>query len=111
MRFKPAVWQPIAIGLSGVNLVAVGFAAGAGEGWHAGVHAALAVAFGLWAQRMRLRPGALEVPADDTETRLEALESDVSILRGELAEAQERLDFTERVLAQEQVPRQVRPDN
>ena len=53
MTFKPAIGQPIAIGLSAINLVAVGFAAGAAEPWHAGVHAALGLAFGLWAQRLR----------------------------------------------------------
>jgi len=110
MRFKPAIWQPIAIGLSGLNLVAVGFAAGAGEGWHAGAHAALAVAFGLWAQRMRLREGAIGASGDDTPTRLDALEAEVSILRGELTETQERLDFTERVLAQEQAARAEGPE-
>ena len=52
MTFKPRIWRPIAIGLSAVNLVAVGFAANGAEGWHAGVHAALALALGLWAQRM-----------------------------------------------------------
>ena len=111
MQFKPALWQPIAIALGGINLVAVGFAAGAGEGLHAGVHAALAVAFGLWAQRMRLRAGAIEGSAEDTQIRLDALESEVGILRGEVTETQERLDFTERVLAQEQAARQVRPDH
>jgi hypothetical protein len=111
MRFKPALWQPIAIALGALNLVAVGYAAGAGEGLHAGVHAGLAVAFGLWAQRMRLRAGAGSEPVEDTQTRLDALEAEVGILRGELGEAQERLDFTERVLAQEQVARQVRPDH
>jgi outer membrane murein-binding lipoprotein Lpp len=101
MTFKPAVWRPIAIALSGINLVAVGFAAAAAEGWHAGTHAALALAFGLWAQRMR--PEASAQPAggvSELEARLEALEQDFSGVRQELNEAQERLDFAERVLAQ-----------
>ncbi len=50
MTFKPATWLPIAILLSAANLVAVGFAAGGTEPWHAGVHATLALGFGLWAQ-------------------------------------------------------------
>jgi hypothetical protein len=95
MTFKSPIWQPIAILLSAVNLVGVGFAAGAAEPWHAGIHAALGLGFGLWAQRLRGTPRAL--PADD---RLAALEDDMSELRRELAEAQERLDFAERVLAQ-----------
>jgi hypothetical protein len=50
MTFKPALWKPIAIVLSAANLVAVGFAAGAAEPYHAAGHAALGLAFGLWAQ-------------------------------------------------------------
>ena len=57
MTFKPALWQPIAVVLGAVNLVAVGFAAGDAEPWHAGIHAALALAFGLWAQRLRQGQG------------------------------------------------------
>ena len=95
MTFKPALWRPIAIGLSAINLVAVGFAAGAAEALHAGVHAGLALAFGLWAQRMGRGPGGGEAQA-----RLDELEAEVSNLRLEVSEAQERLDFAERVLAQ-----------
>jgi hypothetical protein len=106
MTFKPAIWRPIAIVLSALNLVGVGFAAGAAEPWHAGVHAALALAFGLWAQRMRQAPtGGSEV-----EGRLEELEAEVSNMRRELGEAQERLDFTERVLAQAAEARRVGPE-
>ena len=53
MTFKPAIWSPIAVVLSVINLVAVGFAAGQPQPWHAAGHAALALAFGLWAQRLR----------------------------------------------------------
>ncbi|MFL5535400.1 MAG: hypothetical protein ACJ8AP_06840 [Gemmatimonadales bacterium] len=55
MTFKAKIWQPIAVVLSAVNLVAVGFAAGAAEPYHSAVHAALALGFGLWAQRLRGR--------------------------------------------------------
>jgi hypothetical protein len=110
MTFKPALWQPIAIVLSGFNLVGVGFAAGAAEPWHAGVHAALAVVFGLWAQRLRQGQPPPALTGDDTQIRLDALEGEVSILRGELSEAQERLDFAERLLAQEPAPRRVGPE-
>jgi hypothetical protein len=108
MTFNPRIWRPIAIALSALNLVATGFAAQTGEGWHAGIHAALAVAFGLWAQNLRGRPSAFdqgEIPG-----RLEALEIEVGNLRRELGEAQERIDFTERVLAQAQEQRRVGPD-
>ena len=110
MTFKPAIWQPIAIALSALNLVAVGFAAGAAEPWHAGVHAALGLAFGLWAQRLRSSGGGTEVQGGtELLPRLEALEFEVSDLRRELSETQERLDFTERVMAKGQESRRVEP--
>jgi hypothetical protein len=105
MTFKPAIWRPIALVLSAVNLVAVGFAAGAAEPWHATAHTALALAFGLWAQRMRRVPDVGE-----DQARLEALESEMGDLRRELTEAQERLDFAERVLAQAPDARRVGPE-
>ena len=99
MTFKPKIWQPIAVFLSAVNLVAVGFAAGAAEPYHAAVHAALALGLGLWAQRLR---GRLQSSAEPGELQsgLEELQFEVSNLRADLNEMQERLDFTERVLAQ-----------
>ena len=108
MTFNPRIWRPIAIALSALNLVATGFAAQAGEGWHAGIHAALALAFGLWAQTLRGRPSSFdqgEIPA-----RLESLEIEVGNLRRELGEAQERIDFTERVMAKAQEQRRVGPE-
>jgi hypothetical protein len=107
MTFKPALWRPIAFVLSVINLVAVGFAAGAAEPYHAAGHAGLALAFGLWAQRLRQGPGrSQELPQD----RLEALEVEVSNLGRELSETQERLDFAERVLAQPPESRRVGPE-
>jgi hypothetical protein len=101
MTFKSAIWQPIAVVLSAINLVAVGFAAGEAQPWHAGVHAALALAFGLWAQRLRQRRGGSELLAgSELPARLEAIEAEVSKLGQELSETQERLDFAERVMAQ-----------
>jgi hypothetical protein len=107
MAFKRAIWYPIAGVLSIINLVAVGFAAGESEPWHAGIHAALALAFGLWAQRLRQRStgGELQIPLD----AFEALETEVGQLRRELSEMQERVDFTERVLAQGAEARRVGP--
>ncbi len=101
MTFKPAIWYPIAVVLSVINVVAVWFAAVPAEPAHATIHGALGLAFGLWAQRLRQRRGVSEPQA-----RLEALdglatlEAEVSTLRQELSETQERLDFTERLLAQ-----------
>ena len=106
MAFKSPIWQPVAIVLSAANLVAVGFAAGGAEPWHAAIHAALALVFGLGAQRLRQRP-----PMISEDTRLDQLEAEVSGIRGELDEVQERLDFTERVLAQERDQRRVGPEH
>jgi hypothetical protein len=106
VTFKPRIWYPISLVLSGVNLAAVGFAAMAAEPWHAATHAGLALAFGLWAQRLRQRSAAV----GDNDARLEALETEMGSLRAELSETQERLDFAERVLAQGAEARRVGPD-
>lgn len=104
MTFKPAIWYPIAVGLSILNVIGVWFAVRPAEPLHATTHAALAVAFGLWAQHLRRGPREGELQAG-----LEALEIEMSALRRELSEAQERLDFVERVLAQAPEPRRVDP--
>jgi len=105
MTFKPAIWRPIAVVLSVINVVAVGFAARSAEPWHAAIHAALALALGLWAQHLRQGPAGSE-----GEARLEVLEAEVSNLRQELSEIQERLDFAERLLAQGPELRRVGPE-
>lgn len=102
MTFKSRIWFPITGVLSALNLAAVGYAAASVEPWHATVHATLALAFGLGAYRLRQRQGGTEPQA-----RLEGLEADMSALQQELGEIQERLDFTERMLAQRPEPRQV----
>jgi hypothetical protein len=104
MTFKPAIWYPIAVVLSVLNVIAVWFAAQPAEPWHATAHAALAVAFGLWAQRLRQGPRRGELQAG-----LEALEVEMSTLRQELSETQERVDFAERMLAQAPEPRRGDP--
>jgi hypothetical protein len=105
MTFKPVIWYPIAVVLSVINLAGVGFAAAQAQPWHAAIHAALALAFGLWAQRLRRGPGGGEFQA-----RLEALEVEVSKVQQELSETQERLDFAERLLAQGPEARRVGPE-
>jgi hypothetical protein len=104
MTFKRTIWYPIAIVLSVINLVGVGFAAGEPQAWHAAVHAALALAFGLWAQRLGQGPGGSELQAP-----LEGLEAEVDALRAEVAELHERMDFAERLLAQVPETRRVAP--
>jgi hypothetical protein len=106
MRFKPSTWHPIAIGLSVVNLIGLGLAVGASEMPHAALHAVLALGFGVWAQRLRPASGG---SGGDEAARIDQLEADVSQLRRELTETQERLDFAERVLAQAPPPRRVEP--
>jgi predicted outer membrane protein len=104
MTFKPAVWFPIAVVLSLGNLVAVWFAAVPAEPLHATIHAALSLGSGLWAYRLRQRLGEKEhrlaPEAVEALDALETLEIEASKLRQELSEAQERLDFAERLLAQ-----------
>jgi hypothetical protein len=111
MTFKPTTWYPIAIVLSIANVAAVAFATGA---VHTTSHAVLALAFGLWAQQLRQKirktTGSDELQSGDTLERLDALEAETSTLRRELGEAQERLDFAERLLAQRQEPRRVGPE-
>ncbi len=106
MTFKPAVWHPIAWVLSAANLAAAGFAIASAEPWHATIHVALAAAFGFWAQRLRpATPGG-----SDVQARLDELEVEVSNLRRELNETQERMDFAERVLSQLPETRRVEPE-
>jgi len=60
---KTRFWNAVLVLLSAGNLVSVWFAA-PGEPWHATIHAALALAFGLWAQgRMRLEGARLRADA------------------------------------------------
>jgi hypothetical protein len=110
MNFKARIWYPISVVLSVVNVGAVWFAAQPGEPWHATVHAALAVGFGLWAQRLRQGRRVRE-DTGGTELRagLEGLEGEMSALRQELGEMQERMDFAERMLAREPEARRVDP--
>jgi len=104
MIFRPAIWQPIAVGLGLLNLVAAGFAAVSGEPMHAAAHSGLALAFGAWARHLRQAPASGE-----REVRLEELEDEVSHLRRQLSEAEERLDFTERMVAQQTEARRMGP--
>jgi hypothetical protein len=103
MTFKPAIWYPISAVLTVANVAAVYSAAAATQPAHATIHAGLAVAFGVWAQRLRTRRDQSQLHAP-----IEDIEFEVGKLREELSEAQERLDFAERMLAQ--APEQQRRD-
>jgi len=102
MQFKPSLWFPIAVILAAGNLIAVPVYAA--EPWHAFAHGAIGVLFALWAQRLKQRRDAERgeqraVEAGSGE-RVELLEEEMTKLRQELNDAQERLDFTERMLTQ-----------
>lgn len=100
MWFKHRAWIPVAWLLCIVNAASVWFAAG--EPAHATAHAVAAVLFGLGAQHLRLR----RKPAGDPDVaggaqEVEARAADQQMLEGvagRLAELEDRLDFTERVL-------------
>jgi hypothetical protein len=74
MWFKHRAWIPVAGLVCLANVVAVWFAAGPGESWHATGHAVLAVLFGLGAQhlwaRNRATAGADVVTWQELEKRL-----------------------------------------
>jgi hypothetical protein len=97
MSLNPRIWQPVAVVLSLVNLVGVWLAARPAEPWHASIHAALAVGLALWAQRLGPRRQAASI--NDESLSVEVLE-ELSILRSDVAELSERLDFAERLMAQ-----------
>jgi len=104
MTFKPAIWFPITLALTVINVVGIWFAAQSSEPLHATIHGVLGLGFGLWAWRLGSGP-----PGGERSTGFEALEGEVSRLRQELTETQERLDFFERLLAQGQQTRRVDP--
>jgi hypothetical protein len=100
---KTRFWNAVLVLLSAGNLVSVWFAAQPGEPWHATIHGALALAFGLWAQaRMRLGEARWRAGALDTGSEVDsaALRDEVGDVRRELDEVHERLDFAERLLSQ-----------
>jgi hypothetical protein len=104
MVLKAAIWRPIALVLGALNLLGAGYATASGEPLHATIHAALALGFGWWARRLRTGPGGRELQAGLAS--LEALEGEVTMLRQEVSELHERVDFAERLLAQRPETRQ-----
>ena len=103
MTFKRSIWLPIAAGLSLLNLVSVPFTTQ--PWWHATSHAVLALAFGLWAQRLRGNPagcdiGRMRQQLEAQDDALEDARSTLASQSSQLAELQERVDFAERLLIQ-----------
>lgn len=99
MALNPRLWRPIAAFLSVANLVGAGIHIGMEQGEGAAVHGLLAAGAAYWAVRLGRRQ-APELANPDAEERMEMLETELMQQRQELAEAQERLDFAERLLAQ-----------
>jgi HAMP domain-containing protein len=110
----------LAITLSILNFGAFIVALRDGEATHALGHVAAGIALFAWSRSLRRQhresSAADRLDASDRDAQIEGLESDVEQLRRELSEAQERLDFTERMLAQRRdphaaapLPRQVTP--
>lgn len=85
----------LAILLSVLNFGGLIMALAEGEAGHAAAHVAIGVGLLLWGRRFRGRPGRAQ------RARLEGLEDEVDELRRELSDAQDRLDFTERMLTRQ----------
>lgn len=96
MKFRSPAWRPVAYILSGLNVLGAGFALAGGEPMHAGAHVTVALAFGFWSERLRLRARRVE-----SDVQLDEVEAVVGDLRAELAETQDRMDFVERLLARD----------
>lgn len=101
MWFKHRAWIPVAWGLSASNLAAVWFAARPAEPTHATIHALLAVSFALGARRLvaRQRADGQSEQLQQTVDQNEQLQQAVDDLQARLLELEERLDFTDRILA------------
>ncbi len=106
MTFKPRLWYPIAAVLAVANVASVYVAAQPAEPVHATVHAALAVLFALWAQRLKQRRDGGTITGSVAAPVLHGIESEMDQMRQELSDAQERLDFAERLLAQQREKQQ-----
>ena len=96
MRFRSPLWHPAAIVLSGLNIGGGAFALATGEPMHAGAHAVAAAAFGFWAERLGRRAERRK-----PEVPLDAVVAELSDLRAELSEAQDRMDVVDRLLARD----------
>ena len=55
----------------------------------------------------RLRAAGSQLPSADVSARLETIEGEIQRLKQDLAETQERLDFTERVLGKAREERRI----
>jgi hypothetical protein len=119
VSFKARFWYRLAVSLSIINLGALGFALGQGEPRHAMLHALLGAGFGFWASRLRHQASAgtqnasaLQDQVDQQAVALDEAHASLADQASQIAELQERLDFTERILAQvKERPSQGREEN
>lgn len=110
MIVRPTIWYSIAVALTVINLAGMGYAMRPPEPLHAAAHAVLAVVCGMWARRLRQRRETGEIgEIGRGDERLDALGAEVDQLRAQLSETQERLDFAERLLAQQPEVRRASP--
>ena len=105
MAFSRQFWYRVLAGLAIINLAGMGYALGVNEPRHAMLHIGLAAGFGLWARYLRLRPApvtpvGLQEQLEQQAAELEDAQATLADQSAQLAELQERLDFTERILAQ-----------
>ena len=92
------MWRRLAIVASVFNVAGAGFAIAAGEGWHAGIHVTLALAFAFAAQR--LTAGDRGSESAGLQQQLDEAQADLARQAAQLAELNERVDFAERLLTQ-----------
>lgn len=111
MWFKHRAWIPIAWLGSAINVGAVWMAAVPAEPAHATLHAGLAVALALGARHLMARrqaslPGAeLQQALDESEQ----LQRTIDEMQPRIQELEERLDFADRLLAQQRDPERSHP--
>lgn len=101
MWFKHRAWIPIAWVLSLGNVVSIWFAAAPGEPWHATIHGALAVVFGVGAERLMARrrvPRGGEVTIGDE--RMKRFENAIDAIAVELERVGEGQRFVTKLLAE-----------
>jgi hypothetical protein len=98
-------WRRLAIVASVFNVAGAAFAIAAGEGWHAGIHVSLALGFGFAAQRLgeidrTAAPDSIQSQLDAQAAALDQAQATLALQAKQLTELEERVDFTERMLAQ-----------
>jgi hypothetical protein len=101
MWFKHRAWIPVGWVVAIANVVAIYFAALPGEALHATVHGLLGAGFALGARHLTVRQRMAELNGQVQETLdlNEHLQQTVENTESRLRELEERVDFTERMLA------------